>query len=442
METRGKIIIVGGGIAGILSAFLYQSKGFEVVLIEKSSEIGGLLRSQELFEKKLFFDFGTHFLKETGIEEVDHFLFEGLDKSTLPYLKSGTFFNSLYNKNGFLSEESLSEVQKAESFKEFIKASHNPNEGQNMYEQAYQLFGEGYAEGLILPAVEKLYSTSAKFLVKGAHKIFGLSRIILSNKELTKELKKNPEIDAVIAYQDYTTGQSALSNFYPKKGGVGSWVQLLKEKLVKQGVEIITSSEISNMSCKKGIIVEVEIGRQKFSVEKVVWTIPLFFLLKKLPSIDIKLKPTKRLNSLIFHFIVPEKYLTDLYYIQVFDPKLKSFRVTLYDNFSESIHYDKFRISVELLSDVQYESVELLQNEIFNELIYMGVLRKGLTYSSFTYNSYPNSFPVLSQDFINNSEEMIASVRKEIKNIELYGKANGKTWFMNDVIHEVYDSIS
>ena len=39
------IVIVGGGIAGLLSALMYAKSGAKVSLIENSNEIGGLLRS-------------------------------------------------------------------------------------------------------------------------------------------------------------------------------------------------------------------------------------------------------------------------------------------------------------------------------------------------------------------------------------------------------------
>ena len=40
-----KVVIIGGGIAGILSAFLLKRKGYQVTLIEQDAELGGLLKS-------------------------------------------------------------------------------------------------------------------------------------------------------------------------------------------------------------------------------------------------------------------------------------------------------------------------------------------------------------------------------------------------------------
>ena len=41
------IIVVGGGIAGIVSAILLQKKFGQVCLVEQSEKIGGLYRSKD-----------------------------------------------------------------------------------------------------------------------------------------------------------------------------------------------------------------------------------------------------------------------------------------------------------------------------------------------------------------------------------------------------------
>ena len=40
-EAKKKIIIVGGGPGGVSSAMILASRGFEVTLLEKKSQVGG-----------------------------------------------------------------------------------------------------------------------------------------------------------------------------------------------------------------------------------------------------------------------------------------------------------------------------------------------------------------------------------------------------------------
>ena len=95
---KDKVVVIGGGIAGIFSALLYSSKGYKVALIEKEATTGGLLRSQELFEKDLMFDYGTHLLSSTNNKEIDSLLFDDLAVNEFEYLKVGSFYKGLYEK--------------------------------------------------------------------------------------------------------------------------------------------------------------------------------------------------------------------------------------------------------------------------------------------------------------------------------------------------------
>ena len=67
-------VVVGGGIAGILSSILLKKKFDQVYLLEKENKLGGLLssyKSKEGFE----FDYGSHFLRDTGVSELDEILY-------------------------------------------------------------------------------------------------------------------------------------------------------------------------------------------------------------------------------------------------------------------------------------------------------------------------------------------------------------------------------
>lgn len=73
------IVVLGGGIAGIVSALLLKKKNNNVYLLEKNKKLGGLLGSRNLY-KNLYFDYGCHFLKQTGIKLIDNIIFPNSKK--------------------------------------------------------------------------------------------------------------------------------------------------------------------------------------------------------------------------------------------------------------------------------------------------------------------------------------------------------------------------
>ena len=105
------VIVVGSGIAGILSALLLKRKFGKVYLIEQKDHLGGLLYSYKTEGGE--FDYGTHFLRDTGVSELDEILFEDMSSEKwliLGNLKAGNYFCSTLNeKSPFVDTRLLPE---------------------------------------------------------------------------------------------------------------------------------------------------------------------------------------------------------------------------------------------------------------------------------------------------------------------------------------------
>ena len=94
-------VIVGGGIIGMIASLLVKTKKNKVYLIEQNRELGGLFRSRKLY-KNLFFDYGSHFLKQTGITKLDKLIFGNINSgkwNILGNLKGASFFRGELNDN-------------------------------------------------------------------------------------------------------------------------------------------------------------------------------------------------------------------------------------------------------------------------------------------------------------------------------------------------------
>lgn len=432
------VVVVGGGIAGIFSALLYSKKGFNVVLAEKEVELGGLLRSRNLYSKESYFDYGTHLLSETGINDIDQLLFEGLETRKFDYLKTGSYYNSLYTENGYVSDHNFPD--RSAYLNEFLKLKKSKNQKYDNLERYFlDNYGSGYAENILIPAAEKLFHCKTKDLYESSHQLFGLSRLIIGDKELTRELKRDPNFDEIIAFHSYREGTSSRKSMYPLSGGVGEWMKFLQKRLENNGIKILTGVNIDAINTNGKHIKSIEISGDKFAADFLVWTIPPIFL-SRLCGLELPSSPPRRLTSCIFHFVIDTDYLTDLYYFNCFDPTLKTFRVTLYDNYMPVLENEK-KISVEVLCAEPPNDINALKQVVFDELKQMDVIPENTRQLFSDHNIYPNGFPVLTKDFVDNSVRQYEIVSDAIENINIFGKANGRTWFMNEIIHDIYQRV-
>ena len=429
-------VVVGGGIAGICTALFLANRNESVILVEKGNSLGGLMRSTSPFENEFHFDYGTHFIGQTGKEKLDNLLFKNITLSKYNYLKVGSFYENLFEGNGFVTDFHLSNRH---VFFNQINIKDENQKANNLKDQLVNSFGEGYTHELFDPILKKFFGYTSKKLKIDAHLLFGLQRIITSNKENVNKLKRtNKAYDNVLAYHSYKEGQSKLKALYPKKGGVGEWVKSLVIELQSMNVEIILNASVKKLDYNGNIIKMININEQEFKIDNLYWTAPSAFIY---PLFNLKQKNfLPRLKSYLAHFVIDKDYLTPLYYFQCFDPKFSTFRVTLYDNFSSPCHPKKRRLTVEALLKNDEEVDTGFNQKLFQELIQMKVIPNGTKLLHETKLIVSNSFPIPKNDFFQKKSPEDKLI-KQFNNLNFFGKAYSKKWFMSEVIHEIYDKI-
>ena len=431
-------IVVGGGIAGIVTAYYLLQKGKKVLLLEASNKLGGLLNSKNINDN--YFDCGTHLLRETGIEHLDEFLYRGLEVDRFEYLKTGSFYKSLFTSNGFVSYYHLGLDVKENCFKELLEASkqHYPV-AENLEQQLIQLFGKSYYKYIFKGIINKLFFKEASALLPDSHLLFGLGRLIAGNSEETNILKcENPIIDSLLGYHSYKQGISRLKSMYPKQGGAGAWVTLLENKLIELDTLIIKNAKFK-VSLLGDRVDEFNVQDKKFAIENLYCTVPPIFLYNALGIEKPQIAITQRLTSVIVDILYSGDYLTDLFYIQNYDPAFKSFRITLYDNYNKTQKSGKIkRLTVEFLFNNEIISNEFIGYIAKDELVKMKVVDDITKLEIVNTSIIKGGFPIPTPQFKLVSETLINEL-SHISNLTFFGKASGKNWFMNDVIQEIHN---
>lgn len=120
MEANTKIVIVGGGLAGLTSAIHLSKLGYHIILIEKNSfpkhKVCGEYISNEVLPYLDWLDVALHLLNPTKIDEVIFSTSKG--KSIESRLPLGGFGVSRYALDFYLYQKAI--VQECEIIKETV----------------------------------------------------------------------------------------------------------------------------------------------------------------------------------------------------------------------------------------------------------------------------------------------------------------------------------
>lgn len=440
-----KVIVLGGGIAGLVSSIILRSKGHQVVLIEKAKQLGGLLGSMK-FEEEVF-DFGTHILSETGNNELDHILFENVrgnskDWNEFKVIKVGNFFNgSFYEFSESVDARVLGEKVLAQAMDELLALENlKIGEPRDCEEDVLIKYGETFYQEIFKPIIEKYFGCSPKELIPNAYWLFGPNRLVVADEKSSRELKSRSEsLGRKLSYTTYFEGVSSLRKFYPKNKGISLWIEGLEKQAREIGVDFRLGTEVTEI-CAKNHTLKLGNESDLLRFDHLVSSIPPIFLVKALGLPVPVSAPPKFRKVIIEHYIIEGTELqTKNHFYADYDPRHTTFRVTIYPNLRGGDQ--KYQtITAEALVDAKKDPAEI-KGRMFEELKDAGVISKNAQLKSMTQVVSPSGFPVLDHQFKQTFETQKEILRNELGPLTFVGKASGKFFFMNDVLEEVHSSL-
>ncbi len=273
---KNKIVVVGGGVIGMIAALLIKTKKNSVFLIEQNKELGGLFRSRKLY-KNLFFDYGSHFIKQTGIKKLDKLLFGNLDKKKwhiLGNLRGASFFkNKLDDKSPFVDTNLLPTKTYESGINQILR--NKKKKINNLENQIEFNFGKIFLKKIFEPIIKKKsFNVELKDLNLNVHNFFGLGKIKAFNSEFSIKIKKNKFYNKIFSFHTSDEGQSVNKSIYAKKGGSGYLVNSLIKKLNSKKVEILNDCRISKIHYFKKKINTIQLSNNKIiNCDKLIWTL-------------------------------------------------------------------------------------------------------------------------------------------------------------------------
>jgi oxygen-dependent protoporphyrinogen oxidase len=275
--NKKKIIVLGAGISGLVTAYLLAQKGYDVTVIEKKSEPGGSIETVK--ENGYLFDRGPNSALETTpvisklIDELnlhDQLVYANKAANKRYILRNNRIHSLPMNPIAFLKTGLFSTKAKLRLFAEPFIAKSKDGYYQSVAEFVTRRLGKEFLDYAINPFVAGVYAGRPEELsVKSAFpKLYALEEIygglIVGTIKSIKERKR----------RDEKSKQSAKMLSF--KDGM----QVLPLALAKHlGERVLYNSEVDQVTTKgNGYIVSYTKRGERYSLEcdSVISTLPAY----------------------------------------------------------------------------------------------------------------------------------------------------------------------
>ena len=457
-----KVVIIGGGISGLTAGYLFANSGkYEVHIVEKSDQLGGLLKSFDYGEFG-HFDYGAHNILETGIDELDDFYYnllpEGKWQTTTTVngqrraLTGLMYDNKLQEKSPFidlLNHKNLSAY--IGGF--FQNLNQNKSEFKDLYQQdAYSymmhLFGSKISDEILVPAIEKLYGRHPKELNTMVLFLTQFTRIGLFEENVMKELVHTQNIGSRLSFTNQLNlpGEylTHLQSWYPKEYGIYRVINAIEEELLEKGVVFHKNATVTKVYKANQKIDTVLINEDEYSVDELICSVgqyPLGLLLNiDMSSYSFDAHPKTIITNMLI-----DKPLTcgELSFIYSYDKGSKVFRIDNYINYCEGAKKDGlYRISIESVEFGKINKKEL-QKKLIDELIAYDIMSSDTNISFIETEILENGFPLLTENNVFVTNDLRNKIHKfKIDNLTNIGILSEEgLFFESDVIKDTYFKI-
>ncbi len=334
-----KILIIGGGPAGLTASYQLSKAGVKSIVLEKDQLLGGLSRT--INYKNYYFDIGGHRFF-TKIKEVEDMWKEVLADDFLPRKRLSRIY---YNKKFFYyplrAFNALFGLGLLNSFliiSSYLRAKISPSKREENFEQwVSKRFGKRLFNIFFKTYTEKVWGIPCTEIRAewASQRIKGLSLITALKNALLKSKNRGTDKKGVI--------KTLIEAFHYPKFGPGMMWKEVAERLESHGSDVWTGTEVMGIHWSKDRVKALDVKRdgkaEVIQGTDFISSMPLREVIQKFkPAVpDEVLEAANNLRYRDFLTVALIINKPDLFpdnWIYIHDPNVKVGRIQNFKNWS------------------------------------------------------------------------------------------------------------
>ena len=385
-----RFAIIGGGLAGLMAArsLRVAQPDSEIIVIERSQELGGLLSGISYTDPDIYFDKGTHIFRETGNSEIDDFILNSIPSEELIHFDvgqgdvAGAVFDGRLQTNTHFPD-----IRHRSDYKELFQSLKNRTESVEsipaidrlspLVSGACDRFGDLYVKHVLVPVVSRLYQLAADELASFAFLLPGLTRVVGTDYADWSVNSNYDQYRALFAVPDQRqlpkSFQHGKRSFYSRHLGSRRFIDGVAHSLRADGITILEGITVTSLSLNPLTVTgcDSDGSQTKLKIDGLVIATGVIGAANLL-DIDLgQFHFDMPMINRIVNLVVSEPVDSDLCYFYGLDESTEFYRVTNYRGFADD-PTDK-RLTIEVLGHETVDN-ETLPDRLIEQLKDIGFL--------------------------------------------------------------------
>lgn len=432
-----KVVILGGGLTGLTSAYHLQKNVVDYIILEKERNVGGLCRSVSVND--FTFDYTGHFLHfDKSQYNAKRFVFNLLKDDIIKVTRNAKIYTKFaITKDKLIPYPFQANIKfllphiRKECINGLIWANilNNKNKYKNFLTWLHLNFGSGITKYFFEPYNKKIW--------KGNLEQISATWV----KKFVPQVDLETVLNSII-YDKTTEGKYGYNFqfYYPKSGGIQRLIDNLYSRLYND--KILTSAEVVNVNTKQKKVSFLHRGKvESLKYDFLISTIPLPELLKivDISKIKIYADKLKYVSVVCFNIAVKKTIMKGVHWVYFPDEEITFYRVGFYHNINKNLSpagYGSMYVEVST-KDLSQTKINLLRKKVSEQLVKVGVINseKDILFTNILYLPYAY---VIYDHY---RDKILPLIFNKLKQYKIYSIGRYGAWKYSYMAENIDDAI-